>query len=137
VATPSNAGRQHAHSAFTAFIDADDLGVPPKMERRLALFQSADARIGLVRCWHSRIDETGRIAVRQCNPLHEGTVVEPITSSNFIGNGSSVVIRRDALVAAWDGRWTSGTRARPCRCWSCTCCAAARFACRGGRSQRQ
>jgi glycosyltransferase involved in cell wall biosynthesis len=100
VAAACNAGWQRAHSALIAFIDAGDQRAPAKIERQLALLQPADVGIGVVCGGHSRIDEAGRIAVRPYSPLHERAVVEPITSSNFIGNGSSVLIRRDAFVAA-------------------------------------
>ena len=100
VAAARNAGWQRARSEFIAFVDADDLWAPAKIERQLAVLQSADARVGLVYRWHSKIDAAGRVALRQESPLHQGDVLEPIIMSNFIGNGSSVLIRRDALVAA-------------------------------------
>jgi len=110
VAAARNTGWRRARSEFIAFIDADDLWASAKIERQLARLQSADAQVGLVYCWHSKIDDAGRIAVKQESPLHEGNVLEPIIMSNFIGNGSSVLIRRDALVAARG--FDAGLRAR-------------------------
>lgn len=121
VAAARNAGWQRARSEFIAFIDADDLWAPAKIERQLAQLQSADAQVGLVYCWHSRIDDAGRFAVRQESPLHEGNVLESIIMSNFICNGSSVLIRRDALVAARG--FDAGLRAQDAEgCEDCLLC---------------
>jgi glycosyltransferase involved in cell wall biosynthesis len=100
VAAARNAGWQRTSAAFIAFIDADDLWAPTKIERQLTVLQSADATVGLVYCWHSRIDDAGCIVGTSESPLHEGDVMEALVMTNFVGNGSAALIRREALTAA-------------------------------------
>ncbi len=100
VAAARNAGWQHARSEFIAFIDADDLWAPTKIEKQLAALLLGGDRIGLVYCWFARIDHASRIVGLHDGPLWQGDVTEPILMTNFIGNGSSALMRREALVAA-------------------------------------
>lgn len=100
VAAARNAGWQHARSAFIAFVDADDLWAPSKIERQLHALQRAGPRAGLAYAWTARIDASG--VVRHCNDgtHHEGQVLPMILSSNFVCCGSNVLVRRDALIDA-------------------------------------
>lgn len=110
VAAARNAGWRHARSPFIAFVDADDLWAPTKIEKQLAALLAGGDRIGLVYCWFARIDHASRIVGLHDGPLWQGDVREPILRSNFIGNGSSVLMRREALVAA--GGFDAGLQAR-------------------------
>lgn len=110
VAAARNAGWQHARSPFIAFVDADDLWAPAKIERQLAALHSGGDRVGLVYCWFARIDAASRIVGLHEGPLWQGDVTQPILMSNFIGNGSAALMRRDALVAA--GGFDAGLQAR-------------------------
>ncbi len=100
VAAARNAGWQDARSPFIAFVDADDLWAPTKIERQLDALHAGGDRVGLVYCWFVRIDHASRIVGLHEGPLWQGDVMQPILMSNFIGNGSSALMRREALVEA-------------------------------------
>lgn len=110
VAAARNAGWQQARSPFIAFVDADDLWAPAKIERQLAALHAGGDRVGLVYCWFARIDAASRIVGLHDGPLWRGDVTQPILQSNFVGNGSAALVRRDALVAA--GGFDVGLQAR-------------------------
>lgn len=110
VAQARNHGWQRARADWVAFVDADDLWAPTKIERQLATLDSGGQRVGLVYCWFAKIDHASRIAGTQHNPRWQGDVMQPILLSNFIGNGSSALIRREALAAA--GGFDAGLQAR-------------------------
>jgi glycosyltransferase involved in cell wall biosynthesis len=100
VAAARNTGWRHARSELIAFVDADDLWAPTKIEKQLAALQAGGDRTGLVYCWFAKIDHASRIIGLHDGPLWQGDVTEPILMTNFIGNGSSALMRREALVAA-------------------------------------
>jgi hypothetical protein len=100
VAHARNAGWRAAHSDVIAFLDADDLWAPTKIERQLQALQSARPRAGLVYCWFHSIDANGLIIDVQNGPAWQGDVMHHLLHGNFIGNGSAALIRREALVAA-------------------------------------
>jgi Glycosyl transferase family 2 len=110
VAAARNAGWQHARSEFIAFVDADDLWAPTKIERQLDAIQAGGPRVGLAYCWFAWIDASSRIIELPEGPVWHGDVVPAILMSNFIGNGSAALVRRDALVAA--GGFDGGLQAR-------------------------
>lgn len=110
VAAARNHGWQRARADCVAFIDADDLWMPTKIERQLATLESAGERVGLVYCWYAKIDHASRIAGTRHDPRWEGDVMQPILMSNFIGNGSAALIRREALAVA--GGFDAGLQAR-------------------------
>ena len=100
VAAARNAGWQAARADFIAFIDADDLWAPRKIERQLQAMIDGGERTGLVYSWYDWIDANSRVSVRSDPIFHTGEVLDYLFESNFIGNGSSVLVRREALIAA-------------------------------------
>ena len=100
VAAARNTGWRAARADVIAFLDADDLWAPTKIERQLQALQSAGPRVGLVYCWYHTIDSAGLITDVQNGPAWEGDVLHPLLQNNFIGNGSAALIRRQALVEA-------------------------------------
>jgi len=109
VAAARNAGWQHSRAEFIAFVDADDLWAPTKIERQLAALVGGGPRIGLAYCWMARIDQSGNVLRHYGNIVHEGEVFDPILGSNFVGNGSAALVRRQALEDT--GGFDSGLRA--------------------------
>jgi glycosyltransferase involved in cell wall biosynthesis len=109
VAAARNAGWKHSRSEFIAFVDADDLWAPTKIERQVqALLQGGD-QCGLVYCWMSRIDASGAVIRNHGETRHEGFVLDAILQSNIVGNGSAALLRRQALVD--NGGFDSSLRA--------------------------
>jgi glycosyltransferase involved in cell wall biosynthesis len=100
VAAARNLGWRQARSDHIAFIDADDVWTVDKIERQLAVLLAAGPGVGLVYSWHVVIDESSRIRARQAPTMIEGDAFERMLRGNFIGNGSAVLARREALVAA-------------------------------------
>jgi glycosyltransferase involved in cell wall biosynthesis len=96
VAVARNRGITHAIGEFIAFIDADDLWTPDKLELQLdALKQHPEA--GVAYSWnYFYYEKTG-----DRTPGHvanfEGNVYAPLLQENFLANGSNPLIRRQAI----------------------------------------
>jgi glycosyltransferase involved in cell wall biosynthesis len=97
VAAARNVGWKSAHSEFIAFIDADDLWSPRKIEKQLGVMLAGDERIGLVYTWFAIIDERNRVRSSVPGRYIDGNVIEYAFTENFVGNASSPLIRRRAL----------------------------------------
>lgn len=100
VAAARNLGWQSAKSDLIAFVDADDLWAPTKIERQVQTLRAAGDDVALVYCWFARIDGEGRIFEDDHSPGWEGDVLDAIFMGNFIGNGSSALVKRKALTDA-------------------------------------
>lgn len=108
VAAARNTGWAQARSDFIAFVDADDLWHATKIERQLAALK-ADPAAGLAYCWYKVIDADDNIIDESDTNRWAGDVFDRLCVSNFIGNGSAVLVRRAALEHA--GGFESGLRA--------------------------
>jgi glycosyltransferase involved in cell wall biosynthesis len=100
VATARNRGWQSASANFIAFIDADDLWGSTNIERQLQTLIAGGERTGLVYSWFTVIDAASRALAKATPCFHTGDVLDELLAGNFIGNGSSVMVRREALLAA-------------------------------------
>jgi cellulose synthase/poly-beta-1,6-N-acetylglucosamine synthase-like glycosyltransferase len=109
VAAARNIGWQSARSRFIAFVDADDLWAPTKIERQLEILLSGDPRIGFVYTWWAMIDRSNRIRCKVPGRDIDGDVLEQTLLGNFVGHASSPLIRRQALEDV--GGFDSGLRA--------------------------
>lgn len=105
VARARNLGIARARGAFIAPIDADDIWNPFKIEKQIAVFENGGDRIGLVYCYSRNIDERDVITAQEWQQdTGRGDVYALLILSNFVGNASSPLIRRDYLqnVGAYD-----------------------------------
>ncbi|WP_019833546.1 glycosyltransferase family 2 protein [Sphingomonas sp. PR090111-T3T-6A] len=98
VAAARNFGWKSAHADLIAFVDADDLWAPTKIERQLHALLGGGKRVGLVYAWYQLIDGESRVLQPGGKPLFEGDVLDDIFCGNFIGNGSAVLVRRQVLI---------------------------------------
>ena len=89
-ASAKNHGVRESRGGYVAFLDADDLWAPEKLELQLPLF-SQSGRIGVVFSRVIYIDEVGAELSVADNQLFRGRVTGPLLIRNFIGFGSSVV----------------------------------------------
>ncbi|MCK1708606.1 MULTISPECIES: glycosyltransferase family 2 protein [unclassified Bradyrhizobium] len=100
VAAARNAGWQVARADFVAFIDADDLWTHDKIEQQLRALLDGGKRTGLVYSWYDWIDADSCVSARSDPVFHAGQVLDYLCQGNFIGNGSSALVRREALIVA-------------------------------------
>jgi glycosyltransferase involved in cell wall biosynthesis len=132
VAAARNAGWRAAKADLISFIDADDLWAPTKIERQLQALEQAGPSTGLAYCWTARLAEDGTVSSYHDGVSHVGDALSALLRSNYIGSGSNVLVRRQALVDT-DG-FDAGLReagAQGCEDWL-FCCRVAQshhFAC--------
>lgn len=96
VAEARNRGAAETQAAYLAFVDADDLWAPEKVEAQMALI--AGHPPALAYCWFCQIDGRDRVyRPGYLPPNHEGDVRRQLARENFIGNGSSMLMHREVF----------------------------------------
>ena len=98
VARARNLGLQAAAADFVAFVDADDLWHPRKIEKQLAALM-ANPAAAFVYTPFRVIDENDHVVASGCFFTTRGRVLWRHMLVNFVGNGSSILVRRDAALA--------------------------------------
>jgi glycosyltransferase involved in cell wall biosynthesis len=91
-----NSGIRVSRAPLVAFLDADDLWAPTKLEKHVAHL-AANPRVGVSYSQSALIDETGKAMGLIQSPSDRAVDAVEIFCNNPIGNGSSPVIRRDVL----------------------------------------
>jgi glycosyltransferase involved in cell wall biosynthesis len=109
VAAARNRGIAESKGEVIAPVDADDLWSPDKIERQLRALREGGERVGLVYAWYAHIDSDGNVR-GMVRPMESGDVLEPICFGNFVGNGSSALMRKSAVLEA--GGYDPSLRAR-------------------------
>ncbi len=97
VAAARNLGWKSARSDLIAFLDADDLWAPTKVERQVAMTRVHGPELGLVYTWFDVIDENDCRRYRVGDRSITGWVLKETMLGNFVGHGSSPLVRREAL----------------------------------------
>lgn len=87
-----NLGIALARAPLIAFLDADDIWLPEKLERQVQLFRN-DPELGVVYSRRLLINEEGWELEYRQPPLHRGRVLAQIFLCNFVCFSSSVVSR--------------------------------------------
>jgi len=98
VAAARNAGIRAAEADLVAFIDADDLWHPVKIEKQLALLREAGERVGVVYAWACFIDASDHPDGRCFAPHDNGDVYAALVLHNIVGNGSAALVRKPCLI---------------------------------------
>jgi len=99
VAAARNLGIEHSQGAFVAPLDADDLWRPDKIARQVATMHRSGPRVGMVYTWSLLIDEASQILPRPGAAwYYYGNVVPYLITHNFVGNGSTPLLRRDCVL---------------------------------------
>jgi glycosyltransferase involved in cell wall biosynthesis len=98
VAAARNTGWQAARADIVALIDSDDLWAPQKIERQMQALALGGPNVGFVYCFFRRIDAQGMMSAKANPEPYSGDVLDRILLDNFVGNGSSMLVRRDILV---------------------------------------
>jgi hypothetical protein len=106
VAAARNTGINAACGQWIAPIDADDLWHPSKIERQVEAAVRATSLPGFVYCWFHLIDEDDNVLGSSEAFSVRGEALDSLQYFNFVGNGSSLLIRRDAAleVGGYDPR---------------------------------
>ncbi len=89
-AAAKNTGIRMARAPFIAFLDADDVWLPGRLERQLALF-AADPKLGVAYARRYLIDEQGQQLEYAQPPLYRGSVLPTLFRTNFICCSSTLV----------------------------------------------
>ncbi len=110
VAAARNAGILASNGAHIAPIDADDLWAPDKLARQMEVFELCGDRVGVVYTWYAQIDAQSRVISLHHRPDDEGQVLGRICRNNFVGNGSSAVMRKRLVEQV--GGYDPGLRAQ-------------------------
>jgi glycosyltransferase involved in cell wall biosynthesis len=98
VAAARNAGVQATSAEFVAPIDADDLWHPQKIARQLEVFRAGEPNVGLVYTWSVWVDEMGQVMSYGERSDVEGDVLKRLCRRNVVGNGSSAMMLRQAVM---------------------------------------
>ncbi|MGG6293243.1 glycosyltransferase family 2 protein [Leptolyngbya sp. AN02str] len=90
-----NTGILQAQGDYVAFLDADDLWAPSKLEKQLRQFQERP-ELGLVHTWMEFIDESGKSTGRVMKSFAEGDTWNVLAERNVIAC-PSVIVRRSCF----------------------------------------
>ncbi|MBD2343065.1 glycosyltransferase family 2 protein [Anabaena subtropica] len=103
VAIARNLAIEKSVGEYIAPIDADDIWYPQKLEKQVQCLLNTDSSVGLVYAWSALIDEEDNIIGKYnswyYSNIHsiEGEVYKHLLYTNFIGNASVPLIRRNCL----------------------------------------
>ncbi len=94
-ASARNVGLSHAKGDYVAFLDADDVWVPEKLEKQLKLIESNPA-IGIVTCGEHQMDVNGKVfdSTRYIQYKDKNEFLNQMLIKNMVGGGSCCVVRR-------------------------------------------
>ncbi|MEL6777681.1 MAG: glycosyltransferase family 2 protein [Cyanobacteria bacterium J06597_16] len=91
-----NEGIAQTSGEYIAFLDADDLWEPTKLEKQVQCLQ-ADPQVGLVYTWTALADETGQATGRILASHAEGQVWKTLILKNILACGSTPMVRRQCF----------------------------------------
>ena len=96
-----NIGMQRAKGDYVAFLDADDLWDPSKLEKQVALLDS-NPEAGVIYTWVSGINSEGALRGRTIKNWAEGRVWRDLILHNILECGSTPLIRRSCFEQVGD-----------------------------------
>ncbi len=99
VARARNRGIAEGSGEFIAPVDADDLWRSDKIEKQLAAMAAGGPRVGLVYSWFAVINDDD-VVTNLSRPSDAGDVSRRSCLGNVVGNGSSPLMRREAVLDA-------------------------------------
>jgi glycosyltransferase involved in cell wall biosynthesis len=97
IAATCNHGARESRGRFIATLDSDDVWAPTKLEAQLAAIERVGPECGFAWCPFQRIDAADRVLFSAPFVPVEGWGFLPIVAYNFVGNGSALLARREAI----------------------------------------
>ncbi len=98
VAVARNRGISKARGNYIAFLDADDLWTPDKLELQLAALQKNPAA-GVAYSWNYYQYENPADSYADTFQTFEGNVYPDLLIKNFLQNGSNPLIKKEAIAS--------------------------------------
>lgn len=92
-----NRGFSHSSGEFIAFLDADDLWTPDKLEAQLKALQS-NPEAAVAYSWLNVIDESGKFLRGGNYRTENGDIFAKLFLVPFVESGSNPLIRRQAFI---------------------------------------
>jgi GT2 family glycosyltransferase len=99
VSVARNTGAAATSAQFLAFVDADDLWAPTKIECQLQALLTGGSTVGAVYCWYATIGVDDRVVTLGPQPMNDGWMLGQLCANNMIGPGSTLLVRRSAFEA--------------------------------------
>ena len=99
-----NLGIRNAKGSYVAFLDADDLWRPDKLQQQVKALDG-DPAAGVAYSWVACIDESGKFNGKVRQNYAEGWIFSDLLMRNIVVCGSNAMVRRDCIdkVGMFDG----------------------------------
>jgi glycosyltransferase involved in cell wall biosynthesis len=98
VAAARNSGIHEAKGEFIAPVDADDLWHPTKIQKQVDMILRGGNMVGFVYCGRRKIGDNSKVKGAPPIISCRGRVLCQHLYSNFVGNGSALLLRRSAVL---------------------------------------
>ena len=99
VAAARNTGIEASSGRFVAFLDADDLWHPMKIEKQVNALNRLSSHWAAVYTLHYLINEDDEIIRPGSSDVARGYIYARHLNVKYVGNGSALLVRRDAALA--------------------------------------
>jgi glycosyltransferase involved in cell wall biosynthesis len=96
VSIARNTGIHNAQGEYIAFLDADDLWKPTKLEKQVSCLDRSP-EVGLVYTWTLLINEIGEPISIKYTSNHEGNIWQHILIGDIVCSGSSAMVRKSCF----------------------------------------
>ena len=101
VSATRNAGIRASSSPYLAFMDADDIWLPQKLELQMRAFDMAPPEVGFVHSSYFNMDDDEAVIenARIVPPKQRGDIFLPLLLDGYVlsGSSSSVLVKREIL----------------------------------------